>query len=57
MLLQSSTEPVLACEYHPCDKNVIVTCGKGQILFWTIDNGALSKKQGLFEVWYKIFKV
>ncbi|KAK3093743.1 hypothetical protein FSP39_019600 [Pinctada imbricata] len=46
---KSSTEPVLAAEFHPLDDNQIVTCGKGQITFWNLENGSLSKKTGIFD--------
>lgn len=32
------------------DDNLIVTCGKSHINFWTVDSNTLVKKQGLFEV-------
>ncbi|XP_050404187.1 echinoderm microtubule-associated protein-like 2 isoform X5 [Patella vulgata] len=46
---KSSTEPVLAAEYHPYENNQIVMCGKGQISFWTLESGTLTKKQGIYE--------
>ncbi|KAJ8308865.1 hypothetical protein KUTeg_013739 [Tegillarca granosa] len=46
---KSSTEPVLAAEFHPLEKNSIITCGKGQISFWTIEGGTLAKKTGIFD--------
>ncbi|XP_046557934.1 echinoderm microtubule-associated protein-like 2 isoform X13 [Haliotis rubra] len=46
---KSSTEPVLAVEYHPQEKNSIVSCGKSQITFWTVEGGSLAKKQGIFD--------
>lgn len=49
-LIQTSADPVLACEFHPGDKNIIVTCGKGHISFWNFENNLLSKKQGIYEV-------
>ena len=50
--IQSSTEAVLGAEFHPYEKNSLVTCGKSQLAFWTFEGGALSKKQGIFEVWH-----
>ena len=47
---QSSTEPVLAAEFHPCENTSIVTCGKNQISFWTLEGGTLTRKLGLYEV-------
>lgn len=32
------------------DANLIVTCGKSHINFWTMDGNSLTKRQGLFEV-------
>ncbi|KAL8567806.1 hypothetical protein ACOMHN_009114 [Nucella lapillus] len=50
---KSSTEPVLAVEFHPSEKGAIVSCGKGQITFWTYEGGALAKKQGVYEKYDK----
>ncbi|XKL65549.1 hypothetical protein PGB90_008969 [Kerria lacca] len=45
-----SMDTVVAAEFHPLDKNSIVTCGKNHINFWTLDaGGTLYKRQGLFE--------
>ncbi|XP_065208639.1 echinoderm microtubule-associated protein-like 2 isoform X2 [Planococcus citri] len=45
-----SMDTVVAAEFHPLDKNSIVTCGKNHISFWTLDaGGTLYKRQGLFE--------
>ncbi|ELT93984.1 hypothetical protein CAPTEDRAFT_152534 [Capitella teleta] len=46
---KSSTEAVLGCEFHPCEKNIVVTYGKGQISFWNIDGGTLTRKMGIYE--------
>lgn len=46
---KSSTETVLAAEFHPSERNTIVTCGKGHISFWTLEGGALTKKMGIFD--------
>ncbi|XP_069116291.1 echinoderm microtubule-associated protein-like 2 isoform X5 [Argopecten irradians] len=46
---KSSTEPVLAVEFHPSEKNSIISCGKGQINFWTLEGGTLARKQGIFD--------
>ncbi|OWF36267.1 echinoderm microtubule-associated protein-like 2 isoform X2 [Mizuhopecten yessoensis] len=46
---KSSTEPVLAVEFHPSEKNSIISCGKGQINFWTMEGGTLARKQGIFD--------
>ena len=43
-------DTVVAAEFHPLDKNYIVTCGKNHINFWTLDaGGTLYKRQGIFE--------
>ena len=47
--LQSSTEPVLATEFHPLRRNVIVTAGKNMLSFWSLDGCQLSKKQGIYD--------
>uniref|UniRef100_A0A4W3H1Z5 EMAP like 2 n=1 Tax=Callorhinchus milii TaxID=7868 RepID=A0A4W3H1Z5_CALMI len=46
---QCSNEPVLAASFHPTEANLIVTCGKSHILFWTLEGSVLTKKQGIFE--------
>ncbi|CAL1527600.1 unnamed protein product [Lymnaea stagnalis] len=51
--IKSSADPVLAVEYHPLEKNQIVSCGKGQISFWTFEGGSLAKKQGIFDKYEK----
>ncbi|XP_076833613.1 echinoderm microtubule-associated protein-like 1 isoform X2 [Brachyhypopomus gauderio] len=47
--VKCSNESVFAADFHPTDANVIVTCGKSHLYFWTLDKGSLVKKQGLFE--------
>uniref|UniRef100_A0A8C7YNS4 EMAP like 1 n=1 Tax=Oryzias sinensis TaxID=183150 RepID=A0A8C7YNS4_9TELE len=44
-----SNESVFAADFHPTDSNVVVTCGKSHLCFWTLEKGILVKKQGLFE--------
>lgn len=40
----------MAAEFHPLDRNQIVTCGKNHIAFWTLDQGGtLYKRMGIFE--------
>jgi echinoderm microtubule-associated protein-like 1/2 len=41
---------IFAAEYHPTEKNMIVTCGKQHIFFWTLDGQQLTKKTGLFDL-------
>ncbi|XP_042202128.1 echinoderm microtubule-associated protein-like 2 isoform X2 [Callorhinchus milii] len=47
--VKCSNEPVLAASFHPTEANLIVTCGKSHILFWTLEGSVLTKKQGIFE--------
>uniref|UniRef100_UPI00358F089D echinoderm microtubule-associated protein-like 2 isoform X4 n=1 Tax=Myxine glutinosa TaxID=7769 RepID=UPI00358F089D len=47
--VKCSNEPVFAAEFHPTEPNLVITCGKSHVHFWTMDNGVLSKKQGIFE--------
>ncbi|XP_015234726.1 PREDICTED: echinoderm microtubule-associated protein-like 1 isoform X1 [Cyprinodon variegatus] len=44
-----SNESVFAADFHPTDSNIIVTCGKSHLCFWTLEKSVLVKKQGLFE--------
>ncbi|XP_017783168.1 PREDICTED: echinoderm microtubule-associated protein-like 2 isoform X2 [Nicrophorus vespilloides] len=45
-----SVDTVVAAEFHPLDRNNIVTCGKNHIAFWTLDaGGTLYKRMGIFE--------
>ncbi|XP_073923278.1 echinoderm microtubule-associated protein-like 1 isoform X1 [Castor canadensis] len=48
-LLPCSNEAVFAADFHPTDTNIIVTCGKSHLYFWTLEGNTLIKKQGLFE--------
>lgn len=48
--LQTTTDVVLAVEFHPTDPNTIVTCGKFHIFFWAWNGNSLLRKQGLFGV-------
>lgn len=48
---KSTCDPVLAAEFHPIEKNLLITIGKGHIHFWDIEGGSLAKKIGSFEVW------
>ena len=46
----SNKETVIAAEFHPLDSGVIVTCGKGHVNFWHLENnGNLSRKTGVFD--------
>ncbi|PIO14964.1 hypothetical protein AB205_0137180 [Aquarana catesbeiana] len=47
---QCSNEAVFVADFHPTDTNIIVTCGKSHLYFWTLEGNALIKKQGLFEI-------
>lgn len=45
-----SADTVVAAEFHPMDRQSIVTCGKSHISFWTLDaGGTLYKRMGIFE--------
>ncbi|XP_049580877.1 echinoderm microtubule-associated protein-like 2 isoform X1 [Syngnathus scovelli] len=47
--VKCSNDSVLAAIFHPMDANLIVTCGKSHINFWSLEGNTLAKKQGLFE--------
>ncbi|KAJ8291121.1 hypothetical protein GJAV_G00021630 [Gymnothorax javanicus] len=47
--VKCSNEAVFAADFHPTEANIIVTCGKSHLYFWTLDGSSLIKKQGLFE--------
>ncbi|KAJ3659306.1 hypothetical protein Zmor_011002 [Zophobas morio] len=45
-----SVDTIVAAEFHPLDRNIIVTCGKSHIAFWSLDvGGTLYKRMGIFE--------
>uniref|UniRef100_A0A8C2JSF6 EMAP like 2 n=1 Tax=Cyprinus carpio TaxID=7962 RepID=A0A8C2JSF6_CYPCA len=44
-----SNDSVLGAVFHPMEANLIVTCGKSHINFWTMEGNTLTKRQGLFE--------
>ncbi|XP_077868401.1 77 kDa echinoderm microtubule-associated protein-like [Saccoglossus kowalevskii] len=50
---KSSNDTVLGAEFHPMDSKQMVTCGKSHIAFWTLEDGRLSKKSGVFEKYEK----
>ncbi|XP_077467311.1 echinoderm microtubule-associated protein-like 2 isoform X1 [Stigmatopora argus] len=47
--VKCSNDSVLGAAFHPMDAELIVTCGKSHINFWSLEGNTLSKKQGLFE--------
>ncbi|NXO58817.1 EMAL1 protein, partial [Aramus guarauna] len=47
--VKCSNEAVFAADFHPTDTNIIVTCGKSHLYFWTLEGNSIIKKQGLFE--------
>lgn len=48
--MQCSVDTVVCVEWHPLERNQIVTCGKGHVSFWSLDNGGmLYKRMGVFE--------
>ena len=47
---QCSVDTIVAAEFHPLDPNIVVTCGKSHVAFWTLDTGGtLYKRMGIFE--------
>ncbi|XP_019884818.1 echinoderm microtubule-associated protein-like 2 isoform X5 [Camponotus floridanus] len=45
-----SVDMVVCAEWHPLERNQIVSCGKGHVSFWSLDNGGmLYKRMGVFE--------
>ncbi|XP_061940142.1 echinoderm microtubule-associated protein-like 2 isoform X8 [Apis cerana] len=45
-----SVDTVVCAEWHPLERNQIVSCGKGHLSFWSLDNGGmLYKRMGIFE--------
>ncbi|XP_048838244.1 echinoderm microtubule-associated protein-like 2 isoform X2 [Brienomyrus brachyistius] len=47
--VKCSNDSVLAAAFHPTEANMIVTCGKSHLNFWTMEGKTLTKRQGLFE--------
>ncbi|KAI7804600.1 putative echinoderm microtubule-associated protein-like 1 [Triplophysa rosa] len=47
--VKCSNESVFAADFQPTDANIVVTCGKSHLCFWSLEKGTLVKKQGLFE--------
>uniref|UniRef100_A0A671N825 Echinoderm microtubule-associated protein-like 1 n=1 Tax=Sinocyclocheilus anshuiensis TaxID=1608454 RepID=A0A671N825_9TELE len=47
--VKCSNESVFVADFHPTDANIMVTCGKSHLYFWSLEKGTLVKKQGLFE--------
>lgn len=54
---QTTNEVVLAVEFHPTDANIIITCGKSHIFFWTWSGNSLTRKQGIFGVRIRMLQV
>lgn len=49
-VFQCSVDTIVATEFHPLDRNTIVTCGKSHIAFWSLDvGGTIHKRMGIFE--------
>jgi microtubule-associated protein-like 1/2 len=40
---------VFQADFHPTEKNLIVSCGKQHIFFWQLDAACLTKKSGIFD--------
>ncbi|XP_072405509.1 echinoderm microtubule-associated protein-like 2 isoform X2 [Chiloscyllium punctatum] len=47
--VKCSNESVLAVSFHPTEAQLLITCGKSHICFWTMEGNTLSKKHGIFE--------
>uniref|UniRef100_A0A672RF57 HELP domain-containing protein n=1 Tax=Sinocyclocheilus grahami TaxID=75366 RepID=A0A672RF57_SINGR len=47
--VKCSNESVFVADFHPTDANIMVSCGKSHLYFWSLEKGTLVKKQGLFE--------
>ncbi|KAJ8414584.1 hypothetical protein AAFF_G00037860 [Aldrovandia affinis] len=47
--VKCSNDSVLGVSFHPMEANLIVTCGKSHLNFWTMEGNTLTKRQGLFE--------
>uniref|UniRef100_A0A8B9I054 Echinoderm microtubule-associated protein-like 2 n=1 Tax=Astyanax mexicanus TaxID=7994 RepID=A0A8B9I054_ASTMX len=47
--VKCSNDSVLGAVFHPMEANLIVTCGKSHLNFWTVEGSTLTKRQGLFE--------
>ncbi|XP_013880777.1 echinoderm microtubule-associated protein-like 4 isoform X2 [Austrofundulus limnaeus] len=45
--IKTTNEVVLVVEFHPTDPNLIITCGKSHIFFWTWNGNSLVRKKGL----------
>ena len=46
----SNKETVISAEFHPMDSGLIVTCGKGHVNFWHLDDNLnLIRKTGFFD--------
>uniref|UniRef100_A0A1I8FHG0 HELP domain-containing protein n=1 Tax=Macrostomum lignano TaxID=282301 RepID=A0A1I8FHG0_9PLAT len=51
---KASKEPIMDVEFNPQEPNAIVSCGRGQISFWTIDDARnLEAKRGTFKLSHK----
>ncbi|XP_054914723.1 echinoderm microtubule-associated protein-like 3 isoform X2 [Poeciliopsis prolifica] len=46
--IKTTNEAVFAVDFNPSDSNVIITCGKSHVYFWTLSAGQFTKKQGIF---------
>ena len=44
-----SSDLVVGVEFHPMERHWFVTCGKSHVCFWSLENGSISRKLGLFE--------
>ena len=44
-----SSDLVVGVEFHPMERHWFVTCGKSHICFWSLEQGSMARKLGLFE--------
>jgi microtubule-associated protein-like 1/2 len=48
---RSSSETVVALEFHPVEDGAVVTCGRGHVTFWQLETGlgTLARRTGVLE--------
>ncbi|XP_033849882.2 echinoderm microtubule-associated protein-like 1 [Acipenser ruthenus] len=44
--VKCSNDSVLSANFHPMDSNLILTCGKSHLNFWTVEDSTLTKTAG-----------
>ncbi|KAG5857157.1 hypothetical protein ANANG_G00016140 [Anguilla anguilla] len=48
--VKCSNEAVFAADFHPTDTNIIVTCGKSHLYFWTLEGVPLSRSKAFLSI-------